>query len=88
MPAYWDPMLKAELVDTHIKKNEQFEWLNAITSAIAKAFKLINYGKDYEPFIVVAEILRTDPTFLDKVYCFVPLFYSKTKFANQCATVY
>ena len=62
--------------------------MNAITSDIAKAFKLINYGKEYEHFIDVAEKLRADPTFLDKVYSSVPLFYSKTKFANHCATVY
>ena len=32
--------------------------------------------------------MRVDSTFLDKVNSCVPLFYSKTKFANHCATVY
>ena len=59
-----------------------------MTADIAQAFKLINYGKEYEHFLDVAEELRKDPTFLDKVYSSVPLFYSKTKFANHCATVY
>ena len=81
-------MHKAGLVDTHIRKNKEFEWLNSITADIAQAFKLINFGKEYEHFIDVAEKLRLDSTFLDKVYSCVPLFYSKTKFANHCATVY
>ena len=87
-PADWDPMHKTGLVDTHIRKNKEFEWLNSITADIAQAFKLINFGKEYEHFIDVAEKLRVDSTFLDKVYSCVPLFYSKTKFANHCATVY
>ena len=87
-PADWDPMHKAGLVDTHIRKEVEFEWLNTITSDIANAFKLINYGKEYEHFIDVADALREDPTFLEKVYSSVPLFYSKTKFANHCSNVY
>ena len=87
-PADWDPMHRAGLVDTHIRKDGEFIWLNEITMTIADAFKLINYGKEFEHFIDVAEKLRQDPTFLDKVYSSVPLFYSKTKFANHCSNVY
>ena len=84
----WDPMHKAGLVDTHIRKDGSFNWLNGITADISEAFKMINYGKDYEHFIDVAEKMRNDPSFLDKVYSSVPLFYSKTKFANHCSNVY
>ena len=85
-PADRDLMHKAGLADTHIRKNKEFEWLNSITADIAQAFKLINFGKEYEHFIDVAEKLRVDSTFLDKVYSCVPLFYSKTKFAYHSAT--
>ena len=87
-PADWDPMHKAGLVDTHIRKNLDFSWLNDITLTLADGFKLINYGKEFEHFIDVAEKLRQDPAFLDKVSSSVPLFYSKTKFANHCFKVY
>ena len=50
-PADWDPMHKAGLVDTHIRKEAGYEWLNTITSDIANAFKLINYGKEYEHMV-------------------------------------
>ena len=75
-PVDWDPMHKAGLVDTHIRKEVEFEWLNTITSDIANAFNLINYGMEYEHVIDVADDLREDPTLLEKVYSSVPLFYS------------
>ena len=41
-PADWDPMNKAGLVDTHIRKEVEFESLNTITSDIYRKCFQVN----------------------------------------------
>lgn len=84
----WDPMHKAGVVDTHMRKNANFRWVNKATDTIGDAFKAINWGQEFEHFFEVAQRLKADDDFNSEVYCALPCFYSNTKFANHCSKVY
>ena len=87
-PSEWDPMHKAGIVDLHIRKDKTFRWLNDLTDITGQAFKHINWGKEFEHFLDVADSLKADKSFIEDVFSALPCFYSETKFANHCVRVY
>ena len=83
----WDPMHKAGLRDGRIRRDPEFAWLGKVTDVASTAFKVINWGKEFENFYDVVTRLKNDPTFTADVFCGLPCFYSQTKFANHCVKV-
>ena len=43
-----DPMHKAGMVDTDIREDDNFKFLNKVTEVVAAVFKNFNWGKNYE----------------------------------------
>ena len=75
-----DPMHKAGLVDTHIREDDNFKFLNKVTEVVAAAFKNFNWGKNYEALAEACESLG-------QVFA-SPARYSTTRFANSVRKVY
>ena len=75
-----DLLHKVGIVDKHIRKDNNFQWLCDITSQISRIFKDFNYGKNYEKLIVACDSL--DISLRD------PKFFSETRFPNSCFNVY
>ena len=44
----YDLMHKAGLVDTHIREDDNFKFLNKVTEVVAAVFKNFNWGENYE----------------------------------------
>ena len=75
----------AATVDTALRKDERFAWLNKITEIISSSFKFINCGMEWERFFKTCEAMKNEG------YDFkvkVPLFFSETRFANHACKVY
>eukprot|EP00112_Aurelia_sp_Birch-Aquarium-sp1_P013876 Seg2973.2 transcript_id=Seg2973.2/GoldUCD/mRNA.D3Y31 product="hypothetical protein" protein_id=Seg2973.2/GoldUCD/D3Y31 len=81
-------MHKAGLRDGRIRRYPEFAWLGKVTDVASTAFKVINWGKEFEHFYDVVTRLKNDPTFTADVFYGLPCFYSETKFANHCVKVY
>ena len=82
----WDPLHKAGLQDTHIRKDPAFEWLVSTTKIIGEVFKVVNYGKEFEYLFSVAKEMKEG---LDADISFkTPKFFSETRFANHARKVY
>ena len=75
-----DPMHKAGLVDTHIREDGNFKFLNKVTEVVAAAFKNFSWGKNYEALAEACESLG-------QVFA-SPARYSTTRFANSVRKVY
>ena len=75
-----DPMHKAGLVDTHIREDDNFKFLNKVTEVVAAVFKNFNWGKNYEALAEACESLG-------QVFA-SPARYSTTRFVNSVRKVY
>eukprot|EP00112_Aurelia_sp_Birch-Aquarium-sp1_P017083 Seg3933.2 transcript_id=Seg3933.2/GoldUCD/mRNA.D3Y31 product="hypothetical protein" protein_id=Seg3933.2/GoldUCD/D3Y31 len=84
----WDPMHKAGLRDGRIRRDPEFAWLGKVTDVASTAFKVINWGKEFEHFYDVVTRLKNDPTSIADVFYGLPCFYSETKFTNHCVKLY
>ena len=73
-------MHKAGLVDTHIREDDNFKFMNKVTEVVAAVFKNFNWGKNYE---AIAEACES----LGQVFA-CPGRYSTTRFANSVRKVY
>ena len=49
----WDPLHCAGLVDTHMRKDPTFQWLNDMTADISRCNKFFNIGKEFHHFFEV-----------------------------------
>ncbi len=76
----YDPMHKAGLVDTHIREDVNFKFLNEVTDLVAAVFKNFNWGKNYEALADACESLGQELA--------NPAKYSTTRFANSVRKVY
>ena len=76
----YDPMHKAGLVDTHIREDDNFKFLNKVTEVVAAVFKNFNWGKNYEALADACESLGQ--------VLANPAKYSATRFANSVRKVY
>ena len=80
-----DPMHRAGTVDLHLRKMESSLWIVNLTSLVGQAFKVVNFGKNFEHFFEVCEdLVRLG---YDISFKF-PRFFSETKFANYVRLVY
>ena len=52
----WDPLHCAGLVDTHMRKEPQFAWLNEMTDNISRCNNFFNIGKDFHHFFEVCTL--------------------------------
>ena len=68
------------LVDTRLRKLEQFQWLSNITNTVSSIFKLFNWGKGYEELVEACDRL--------KLAIQNPQFFCETRFANSVRKVY
>ena len=80
-----DPMHRAGTVDIHLRKEKRFQWLVEMTVLVGQAFKVVNYGKEFQHFFEVVQALIELE--YDVKFKF-PRFYSETKFANYVRLVY
>ena len=53
----YDPMHKAGLVDTHIREDDNFKFLNKVTEVVAAVCKNFNWGKNYNALADACEFL-------------------------------
>jgi uncharacterized protein with von Willebrand factor type A (vWA) domain len=68
-------MHKAGLVDTHIREDDNFKFLNKVTEVVAAVFKNFKWGKNYEALADACESLGQ--------VLANPAKYSTTRFANS-----
>ena len=54
----WDPLLKIGVIETHIRKEEDFVWLVRITEVCQQIYKKFNWGKNYEALVEMCEQLE------------------------------
>ena len=76
----YDPMHKAGLIDTHIRKTDDFKILTEVTEIIGDVFKPFNWGKNYE------ELTDTCGS-LGQIIA-SPVMYSATRLANSVRSAY
>ncbi len=76
----WDVLHCCGLVDTRLRKLEQFQWLSNITNTASSIFKLSNWVKGYE------ELVEARDRF--KLAIQNPQFFCVTRFANSVRKVY
>ncbi|CAB4032571.1 Hypothetical predicted protein [Paramuricea clavata] len=76
----WDVLHCCGLVDTRLRKLEQFQWLSNITNTVSSIFKLFNWGKGYEELVEACDRL--------KLAIQNPQFFCETRFANSVRKVY
>jgi hypothetical protein len=74
----YDPMHKAGLVDTHIREDDNFKFLNKVTEVVAAVCKNFNWGKNYNALADACE-------FLGQLLA-NPAKYSSIRFANISKT--
>lgn len=89
-----DPLHKAGTQDTHMRMTNKnsplfpgvdFAFLNSLTDVISRAFKLVNFGKEFFHFFDTIEELKKH---LDDLQYRPPRFFSATRFANHVVKVY
>ena len=80
-----DPMHKCGTQDLHLREEKWAKWLVDLTSLVGRAFKIVNYGKEFLHFYEVVQALIEQK--YDIKFKF-PRFYSETKFANFVRLVY
>ena len=76
----YDPMHKAGLVDTHIRKSESFRFRTDVTDVVRDVFRHFNWGKNYKQLAEACQFLGQA---LEN-----PVMYSATRFASSVRKVY
>ena len=75
----WDALHRSGLVDTHLCKEERFQWL-VDTDVCSQLFRMFNWGQNHEKLV--------EASVLWKLHLKVLVKFSETTFANSCRQVY
>ena len=76
----WDALHKSGLVDTHLCKEERFQWLVDDTEVCSQLFRMFNWGKNHEKLVEASVLWKLHLKELVK--------FSETRFANSRRQVY
>ena len=76
----YDTLHKSGLVDTHMCKKKEFQWVVEDTKVCQSLFKLFNWGANYEKFV--------EATALWKLHLRNLVGFSETRFENSRRQVY
>ena len=76
----WDPLHKGGVVDTHIREDPTFKWLDEIQSICRQIYTLFNWGKNYEELIKACKVLDIELRQLTN--------FQTTRFANSVQFVF